>query len=85
VPACIEPLGPSVQLPAFPRKPTWAEFMASLEPIRHLREGERLDDWMSDNPLEDADADADEQAPPSRQVGSAPSHEPSAEESRAQS
>src|SRR6185503_16227215 len=64
-PARIEPLGPTAQLPASPRNPTWAEYTASLEPVRHLREGQRPRDWMSDDPL----ADAEERLPTSCPTG----------------
>ncbi|HXK17317.1 MAG TPA: hypothetical protein VNG33_05935 [Polyangiaceae bacterium] len=47
VPDCIEPLGPS--LPRTPRRPTWAEFAASLcPPVRELPPGERPRDWAND-------------------------------------
>ncbi|HXK18757.1 MAG TPA: HNH endonuclease signature motif containing protein [Polyangiaceae bacterium] len=47
LPDRIEPLGPSLALA--PRRPTWAEFAASLcPPIRELPAGERPRDWAND-------------------------------------
>jgi hypothetical protein len=46
VPARVEPLGPASRVPATPRSPTWAEFVASLcPPVRELPPAERPRDW----------------------------------------
>ncbi len=48
VPARIAPLGPAAP-PRNPlRNPTWAEYVASMEPVRDLKPGERPRDWIDE-------------------------------------
>jgi hypothetical protein len=47
VPARVEPLGPASRVPATPRSPTWAEFVASLcPPVRELPPAECPRNWV---------------------------------------
>src|SRR6478752_5502204 len=48
LPARITPLGPAAPEPKPVRNPTWAEFVASFVPVRHLNPGERPRDWIDE-------------------------------------
>jgi hypothetical protein len=51
VPARIAPLGPAAEPSTHLRNPTWAEYAASMEPVRHLKAGERPRDWVDESTI----------------------------------
>src|SRR6478752_5171461 len=59
VPARITPLGPAAPEPKPVRNPTWAEYVASFAPIRHLNPGERPRDWIDEPTVASAVAAAE--------------------------
>src|SRR6478752_5799396 len=59
VPARITPLGPAAPEPKPVRNPTWAEYVASFVPVRHLNPGDRPRDWIDEPTVASAVAAAD--------------------------
>jgi 5-methylcytosine-specific restriction endonuclease McrA len=51
VPPRIAPLGPAPEPRNHLRNPTWAEYVASMEPVRHLKPGERPSEWVDESTI----------------------------------
>jgi 5-methylcytosine-specific restriction endonuclease McrA len=54
VPARIAPLGPAPEPRSPLRNPTWAEYVASMVPVRHLKPGERPREWIDEPTIANA-------------------------------
>lgn len=68
VPARIEPLGPAAPPRSALRNPTWAEYVASMVPVRHLNPGERPADWIDEASIAAASARSENDAASSASV-----------------